>query len=216
MDTNQTKVCCACSTAKPLSDFYKSKARAHLDGVGAYCRSCAKQKGAAYAREYFNNNREANKLKCRERYYASREQRLEAAKSKYHASLAEHRKKNKDNYAKHKEKRIEKSKDYYVGYYKNNKPIFRARFASYRAKRTTATPAWANAFFIKEAYDLAQLRTRLTGIPWEVDHIIPIKNKTVCGLHVESNLQVIPKAANRSKHNKYDQDDALRVKGLLI
>lgn len=38
---------------------------------------------------------------------------------------------------------------------------------------------------------------------FEVDHIIPLNGKLVSGLHVLSNLQVIPVHENRSKQNKY-------------
>lgn len=40
--------------------------------------------------------------------------------------------------------------------------------------------------------------------PWfEVDHIAPLKGKTVSGLHVLGNLQVITRAENRAKGNKF-------------
>jgi hypothetical protein len=65
-----------------------------------------------------------------------------------------------------------------------------------------ATPAWANHFFIEEAYDLAQRRTKSTGIKWHVDHIVPLRSKRVCGLHVENNLQVIPARTNLEKGNR--------------
>ena len=38
---------------------------------------------------------------------------------------------------------------------------------------------------------------------FEVDHIVPVKGDMVCGLHVLSNLQVIPRAENRRKSNKF-------------
>jgi len=67
--------------------------------------------------------------------------------------------------------------------------------------RSRAMPKWANKFFISEIYDLAKLRTERLGIPHEVDHIVPLRGKNVCGLHVESNLRVVPSAINRAKGN---------------
>lgn len=52
-----------------------------------------------------------------------------------------------------------------------------------------------------EAHSLRKERNRLTGIEWHVDHIIPLKGKDVCGLHIWSNLQVIPKTLNLQKGN---------------
>ncbi|KVP16997.1 hypothetical protein WJ84_01615 [Burkholderia ubonensis] len=73
-----------------------------------------------------------------------------------------------------------------------------------------AYPAWANDELIAEAYALARLRTLATGIPWQVDHIVPLNSDLVCGLHWEANLQVIPAVANLAKSNNWwpDMPDA--------
>lgn len=63
-----------------------------------------------------------------------------------------------------------------------------------------ATPAWANKFFIAEAYHIAKAREKALGGKWHVDHIVPLRGKNVCGLHVETNLQVIPAKVNLRKH----------------
>ena len=90
--------------------------------------------------------------------------------------------------------------------YKRKHP---ARHNAAKAKRKAvllrATPAWANQFFIEEIYELARLRTqqKTGGIAeWQVDHIVPLQSKKVCGLHVEHNLQVISRRLNEKKGNR--------------
>lgn len=53
-----------------------------------------------------------------------------------------------------------------------------------------------------EAHDLRKRRNLLTSVEWHVDHILPLKGKVVSGLHIWSNLQVIPKILNLKKRNK--------------
>ena len=72
-----------------------------------------------------------------------------------------------------------------------------------RSLKAKATPEWADEFIISEIYDLADLRSRITGIPWQVDHIVPIKSRIVCGLHTDANLRVITALENSSKGNRW-------------
>lgn len=68
--------------------------------------------------------------------------------------------------------------------------------------RQMKAPPWANRSAIKAIYDEAKRRTRETGIAHDVDHIIPLLGEFVTGLHVETNLRVIPKSDNIAKSNK--------------
>lgn len=88
----------------------------------------------------------------------------------------------------------------------SNQDKINAIYAKRRAAKKSAVPSWANSFFISECYHLARLRSKATGFPWHVDHIVPLQNKLVCGLHVEHNLQVIPGAVNQSKNNRHWPD----------
>jgi 5-methylcytosine-specific restriction endonuclease McrA len=58
-------------------------------------------------------------------------------------------------------------------------------------------------FTHEEAHDLRIRRNAATGINWHVDHIIPIRGETVSGLHIWSNLQVIPEIENLRKSNAF-------------
>lgn len=72
-----------------------------------------------------------------------------------------------------------------------------------------ATPAWADLDAIKALYAESRRLTAETGVKHEVDHIIPIRGKRVCGLHVPWNLRVITKAANARKHAKFGDEDVV-------
>ena len=62
---------------------------------------------------------------------------------------------------------------------------------------------WLNKQMISVIYLLAQTLSKECGEPYEVDHIIPLCGKNVCGLHYWKNLQVIPQSENRRKSNNY-------------
>jgi hypothetical protein len=65
---------------------------------------------------------------------------------------------------------------------------------------------WANSDKIKEFYNKAKLLTETTEIPHEVDHIVPVFSRQVCGLHNEFNLRIVTQSDNRSKGNGSWQD----------
>lgn len=101
------------------------------------------------------------------------------------------------------------NKQYYAiknaSWYKNNPDRKRNKDSKRRAARLKSIPAWYDEwddFVFQEAHDLAASRQRETGIEWNVDHMIPLQAEMACGLHVASNVQVIPKFFNLSKKNK--------------
>lgn len=57
-------------------------------------------------------------------------------------------------------------------------------------------------FFEQELFALAYERSKATGIPWHVDHMIPLRSRFASGLHTWNNLQVIPAYLNSFKKNK--------------
>lgn len=81
-----------------------------------------------------------------------------------------------------------------------------ARYRSAKLLRTLRLPpdlAEQERIALERIYAEAKRVSEETGIAHHVDHIIPLQGKTVCGLHVSWNLQVIPANDNRAKSNKF-------------
>ena len=103
-----------------------------------------------------------------------------------------------------KEKRNERDKktaaERFRKWQQANKDKTRLKNANERAARLQRLPAWANKTAIKEFY---------LNCPegFQVDHIIPLRGKTVSGLHILENLQYLPAKENLSKGNKFVVDD---------
>jgi hypothetical protein len=90
-------------------------------------------------------------------------------------------------------------------YYQQNKEKYYTSKANRRAQELKATPIWYSnfdSFVLSEAYSLCKLREKLTGVKWEIDHVVPLKGDNVCGLHWHKNWSVITQFENRSKGNR--------------
>jgi 5-methylcytosine-specific restriction endonuclease McrA len=87
-----------------------------------------------------------------------------------------------------------------------NRDWFNAYGAKRHAGKMKRTPAWLtkeDKLKMKFIYTEAQRLTKETGVLHDVDHIIPLQGKTVSGLHVPENLQILTASENRKKHNSY-------------
>lgn len=101
---------------------------------------------------------------------------------------------------------ISKEKDritHRLNYIKNNDRI-NERKARRRAIECQAVVSWGNQEKIREIYRESKRLEQLDGIKRHVDHIIPIQGKNVCGLHIETNLQILTELENKRKGNSFN------------
>ena len=84
------------------------------------------------------------------------------------------------------------------------------------ARKLQATPAWLSEeelACISEYYVAA----KLFGVTLAIDHIVPLRGKNVCGLHVPWNLCLRTKSDNSKKHNKLTEEAYLpKQVGILV
>ena len=99
-----------------------------------------------------------------------------------------------------------KNNAYHRIYYKNHsvKSMFWRR--TRKLAKINRTPNWLTKDQkrqIEIEHQLAAWCTKVTGIKYHVDHIVPLQGKTVSGLHVPWNLQVIPASDKHKKSNRF-------------
>lgn len=188
------RACKGCGLVKPLSDFWISNGRHRFE-----CRGCCnekqrkryEQKVGGYKPKREKPKRE--QMLVMQREYAKRWRERNPEKAKQVAK--EYARRAPDKALARARRRLEKNRDEVYAYNSTK-----------RSKMKQATPVWAELFFIEEAYRLARLRTKTTGIRWSVDHIVPIQSAVVCGLHCHTNIRVIPVSLNASKGNRWWPD----------
>ena len=138
-------------------------------------------KNAAVARENYKNNVNG----VRDRILAKSALQYEINKEKLKPIRKKHQQNNKEMYlaAGRKWKRRNRHK----------MALFESARRAYTKK---ATPLWADKGLMTDMYAEASY----FGL--EIDHIIPLKSKIVCGLHWEGNFQLLTKSENSRKGNR--------------
>lgn len=179
----------------------RRKERGHL------WKQQTKEEKQAYNKKYYAENREreiARNKKYREDNY-----------EKVIEKKREFNRKNRERLTKESKEYRDNNREHYLkvtrAYRERNKGRINAHTANRRALRKKASPKWLtkdHKKWMTWLYKQAKRLTKMTGIPHEVDHIYPLRNKKCCGLHVPWNLQIIPKSDNRKKSNKLPKQEA--------
>jgi len=171
-----------CERVNPQSEDRFGKEKSTKDGLSFWCKTCKQLKDE----EYRKNN-----------------------SAKIAAKIALWQKENKDkvnaNSFAYRKNNLEKTRLAVRIWTRNNLGKKRESQARRIASKLRATPNWLTEpqlLEIKAVYLRAHELTVQTGIPHEVDHIIPLQGKEVRGLHVPWNLRIITEVENCSKGNR--------------
>ncbi len=171
------KTCYTCGVLTPLAGFHKNTA--NKDGLAGSCKLCKRQIAKTWAEQ--NPERVKSAYERRKtsghtaNYYVS-----DAVKARLKAFYS-----TPNQLAKHAAKQQRR-----------------------RAIKLQATPPWLNDTHRQEIEAVHQQAKTLeleSGMPYHVDHIIPLRGKKVCGLHVPWNLQALPAIVNLKKSNKVEE-----------
>lgn len=197
-----TKQCRTCGQIKDFALF--SKDSKSPDKRQYSCKLCNAEYRKANLDKISNrisNWRANNKQKIRQNladYRSKNKEKLAAAKLEWQRVnieyyLLRHRIWRQAN--------SDKVKKWSAAYAAANLSILAWRQARRRSSTMQATPSWSNPIKIKSFYISCDALNMLTGIWHHVDHIVPLRGATVCGLHNEFNLQIITAKENRAKSN---------------
>lgn len=145
-------------------------------------------------RQFHKDNRDKLLLEMKEYRLADPEKTKQRDRVKNQSS----RKYREEYNAKNKEKISQRS----AKWARENPESKQVSKAKRRAAQLNAIPPWADKNEIKAIYKKAAFLTRTTGIKHEVDHILPLQNPKVCGLHWHENLQILTRSENRAKYNQ--------------
>lgn len=183
------KTCTKCGESKPLDHFQRDKSK--QDGRRPRCKSCTAEYQASRAdslREYVAEWRSRNPG-YGARWAVENKDRHNATQRAY--------------YQRHKDEILRRHKPYQKAWLQANKHLSAAARARRRARERQAQPQWANDTVIAFLYATRQYLSEVTEQEWHVDHVVPLQGANVCGLHIHSNLRVVPADVNRSKGNKF-------------
>lgn len=97
----------------------------------------------------------------------------------------------------------ERIKELYERRKKEQPHKLRANEARRRAAKQMRTPLWADSNAIRMIYRAADVARKTFSEEIHVDHVIPLRGRTVSGLHVHNNLRLLFAKDNLKKLNKF-------------
>jgi hypothetical protein len=156
------------------------------------------EKVKAAKRKWRLNNPEKMQA-CREKWISTGDNK-EKRRSSINAWQQKNREKVREDTRKWRELNKDKMRALIAAWGGRNPDKLRAYVRRRQAAKIQAVPAWADTEAIIRIYKKAvQMRAH-------VDHIVPLRSKVVCGLHVANNLQLLTASENAAKGNRHWPD----------
>ncbi len=189
------KKCSKCKEEKPREMFAPDNR--HSTGLQSQCRECQKPG----KKEYYQARKEKI-LIAASRYRKENKERIRAYFMAFNNSpervayLGAHRESNKEHYRKtHKAWRMA------------DPARAKIRLRRREAIKRLATPTWLSKEQIKEMREMYRMASELSWLSdggLSIDHIVPLQNKMVSGLHVPWNLRIVSRSENIKKKNRFE------------
>jgi len=199
-----SRKCLRCEIVKPAQEFSKVPPKINKLGVNSRCKVCVRE-----SQNLLRNTPEhKEKMKRYNQEYVVKNAEVlyEKRKRKYHNRSQEKREKDKIEKAIYSRKRQALIKAGKISRYiipKEKRNMYAKRYVS---SKRTSSPPWLT----KEHYDCFDFLAILASLMksehtrYALDHIIPLRGKNVCGLHVPWNIQILSSSENNKKNNRFD------------
>jgi hypothetical protein len=185
------KTCSKCKNPNPIVDFYKRKSS--KDGYDYWCKVCNREyTPRKKASNIFHKHNKISRQSYNAAYYQENSENIKKATNKYRKENTEW----KSAY----------DKEYGKIWRQQNKGKVCAQTMKRIAIKKQATPKWVELDKIEKIYIECAVITSETGIAHQVDHIVPLQGKDVCGLHHHLNLRIITATENRIKWNNFTEE----------
>lgn len=82
--------------------------------------------------------------------------------------------------------------------------IANSKRSRYVTSVVLSAPPWVDRRALRLLKYRAQCLSEMSGIPHEIDHVVPLNHPLVCGLTVPWNLQIVPAKVNGAKSNRFN------------